>query len=127
MMLDINLEELRSGFVRYAWFGCIMAGIVILEVAGVVLTKKLGIDVTRGAAPLPSNYSNTRELGALLYTRYTYPLEIAAMLLLVAMVAAISLTLRHRVGLKAQNINQQVAARASERVRIVKMDSEPRA
>jgi NADH-quinone oxidoreductase subunit J len=126
MMLDVNLEELRGGFVRYAWFGWIMAGVVVLEIAGVVLTRKLGIDVTRGAPPLPNGYSNTRELGALLYTRYTYPLEIAAMVLLVAMVAAITLTLRHRAGLKAQDINKQVAARASDRVRIVKMNSEPR-
>ena len=126
MMLDINLEELRGGFTRYAWFGWIAAAVVMLEVAGVVLTKKLGIDVTRGAAPLPPNYSNTQELGALLYGKYAYPLEIAAMLLLVAMVAAITLTLRHRPGLKKQNIGNQVAARASERVRIVKMDSEQR-
>jgi NADH-quinone oxidoreductase subunit J len=110
--------------VRYAWFGWIMAAVVIVEVAGVVLTKQLGIDVTRGAAPLPADYSNTRELGALLYGHYSYPLEIAAMLLLVAMVAAITLTLRHRAGLKAQDINKQVAARASERVRIVKMKPE---
>src|SRR5579864_2865823 len=86
MMLDINLEELRSGFVRYAWFGWIMAAVVVVEVAGVVLTRRLGIDVTRGAAPLPADYSNTHELGALLYDRYAYPLEIAAMLLLVAMI-----------------------------------------
>ena len=126
MMLDVNLEELRSGFVRYAWFGWIMAGVVILEVAGVVITRRLGIDVTRGAAPLPADYSNTQQLGALLYSRYAYPLEIAAMLLLGAMVAAITLTLRHRPGLKAQDINKQVAARASERVRIIKMDPEQR-
>jgi len=126
MMLDINLEELRSGFVRYAWFGWIMAAVVVVEVAGVVLTRKLGIDVTRGAAPLPANYSNTFALGEALYTRYVYALEIAAMVLLVAMVAAITLTLRHRRGLKVQDIDQQVAARASERVRIVKMDSETR-
>jgi NADH-quinone oxidoreductase subunit J len=126
MMLDINLEELRSGFTRYAWFGWITAAVVVLEVAGVVLTKRLGIDVTRGAAPLPAGYSNTQELGALLYSKYAYPLEIAAMLLLVAMVAAITLTLRHRPGLKLQNIGKQVAAKASERVRIVKMDSERR-
>ena len=126
MMLDINLEELRSGFTRYAWFGWITAAVVVLEVAGVVLSKRLGIDVTRGAAPLPAGYSNTQELGALLYSKYAYPLEIAAMLLLVAMVAAITLTLRHRPGLKLQNIGKQVAAKASERVRLVKMDSEPR-
>jgi NADH-quinone oxidoreductase subunit J len=126
MMLDIKLEALRGGFTRYAWFAWIAAAVVMLEVAGVVLSKKLGIDVTRGAVPLPADYSNTRELGALLYSRYTYPLEIAAMLLLVAMVAAITLTLRHRAGLKKQDINKQVAARASERVRILKMDSESR-
>ncbi len=126
MMLDIDLEELRSGFTRYAWFGWITAAIVAFEVAGVVLTKRLGIDVTRGAVPLPAGYSNTQELGALLYSKYAYPLEIAAMLLLVAMVAAITLTLRHRPGLKLQNIGKQVSAKASERVRIVKMDSEQR-
>jgi NADH-quinone oxidoreductase subunit J len=126
MMLDINLEELRSGFTRYAWFGWITAAVVVLEVAGVVLTKRLGIDVTRGAAPLPAGYSNTQELGALLYSKYAYPLEIAAMLLLVAMVAAITLTLRHRPGLKLQDVGKQVAAKASERVRIVNMQSEQR-
>jgi NADH-quinone oxidoreductase subunit J len=126
MMLDIDLEELRSGFTRYAWFGWITAAVVVFEVAGVVLTKRLGIDVTRGAVPLPAGYSNTQELGALLYSKYAYPLEIAAMLLLVAMVAAITLTLRHRPGLKLQNIGKQVSAKASERVRIVKMDSEQR-
>jgi NADH-quinone oxidoreductase subunit J len=126
MMLDIDLEELRSGFTRYAWLGWITAAVVVLEVAGVVLTKRMGIDVTRGAPPLPAGYSNTQELGALLYSKYAYPLEIAAMLLLVAMVAAITLTLRHRPGHKIQDIGKQVAAKASERVRIVKMDSESR-
>jgi NADH-quinone oxidoreductase subunit J len=127
MMLDIDLEELRAGFTRFAWLGWLTAAVVVLEVAGVVLTRKLGIDVTKGApAPLPPGYSNTQELGALLYSRYAYPLEIAAMLLLVAMVAAITLTLRHRKGLKAQNIGKQVSARASERVRIIKMESERR-
>ncbi len=126
MMLDINLEELRSGFVRYAWFGWIMAVVVVVEVAGVVLTRRLGIDVTRGAAPLPADYSNTRELGAALYDRYAYPLEIAAVLLLVAMIAAITLTLRHRAGLKVQDIGQQVSVRARDRVRIVRLEPEQR-
>jgi NADH-quinone oxidoreductase subunit J len=126
MMLDIDLEELRAGFTRFAWLGWIVAGVIVFEIAGVVLTHKLGIDVTRGAAPLPANYSNTQELGALLYSKYAYPFEIAAMVLLVAIVAAIALTLRHRPNLKAQDIGRQVAARASERVRLVKMDSEHR-
>ena len=126
MMIDINLEELRAGFTRFAWLGWIMAAAIVFEIAGVVLTKKLGIDVTRGAAPLPANYSNTQELGALLYSKYAYPFEIAAIILLVAIVAAIALTLRHRPNLKVQDIGRQVAARASERVRLVKMDSEHR-
>jgi NADH-quinone oxidoreductase subunit J len=126
MMIDINLEELRSGFTRFAWLGWITAGAIVFEIAGVVLTKRLGIDVTQGSVPLPANYSNTQELGALLYSRYAYPFEIAAMLLLVAIVAAIALTLRHRPGLKVQDIGRQVSARASERVRLVKMGAEER-
>jgi NADH-quinone oxidoreductase subunit J len=126
MMIDINLEELRAGFTRFAWLGWIMAAAIVFEIAGVVLTKNLGIDVTRGAAALPPDYSNTQELGALLYSKYAYPFEIAAMILLVAIVAAIALTLRHRPNLKVQDIGRQVAARASERVRLVKMDSEHR-
>jgi NADH-quinone oxidoreductase subunit J len=126
MMLDINLEELRAGFTRFFWLGVITAGVIVFEIVGVVVNKTLGLDATRGAAPLPADYSNTRELGVLLYTKYTYPFEIAAMLLLVSIVAAIALTLRHRVGLKVQDISRQVSARASDRVRLVKMGAESR-
>jgi NADH-quinone oxidoreductase subunit J len=126
MMIDIDLEELRAGFTRFAWLGWIVALVIVLEIAGVVVTRRLGIDVTRGAAPLPANYNNTQELGALLYSKYAYPFEIAAMVLLVAIVAAITLTLRHRPNLKVQNIARQVSARASERVRLVNMDTEHR-
>src|SRR6185312_6946466 len=69
-------------------------------------------------------FSNTDALGRLLYSRYLYPFEIAAMLLLVAIIAAISLTLRHRPGLKVQNVARQVAVRAEERVRLVSMPAE---
>ena len=62
MMLDIDLEELRRGFTRYAWLGALTAALVVLEVAGVVLTRKLGIDVTRGAAPLPSRWRTAARL-----------------------------------------------------------------
>jgi NADH-quinone oxidoreductase subunit J len=126
MMLDINLEELRAGFTRFAWLGVITAAAIVFEIVGVVVNKTLGIDATRGAAPLPADYSNTQELGVLLYSKYVYPFEIAAMVLLVSIVAAIALTLRHRVGLKVQDISRQVSARASERVRLVKMGSESR-
>ena len=126
MMIDIDLEELRAGFTRFAWLGWVTAGVIVLEIAGVVLTRRLGIDVTRGAAPLPANYSNTQELGALLYSKYAYPFEIAAMVLLVAIVAAIALTMRKRPGHKVQDISKQVGVRAADRMRIVKMDAEKR-
>ncbi len=126
MMLDINLEQLRSGFTRHAWLGALTTGIVIFEIVGVIVAKQLGVDATQGAAPLPAGYSNTRELGVALFTRYAYPIEIAAILLLVAIIAAIALTMRKRPGLKVQDINAQVAVRAADRVRIVKMDAEKR-
>jgi NADH-quinone oxidoreductase subunit J len=126
MMLDINVEELRAGFTRFFWLGAITAAAIIFEIVGVVFNRKLGIDAMRPNVPSPAGYSNTQELGALLYSRYAYPFEIAAVLLLVAIVAAISLTLRHRVGLKVQDVGKQVAARASERVRLVKMGPEVR-
>ena len=127
MMLDINLAELRKGFTRFAWLGWLTALAVIAEIAGVVWARGgLGLDASRGPAPEPAGYSNTLALGSVLYTRYAYPLELAAVLLLVAIVAAISLTMRHRAGLKHQDIGRQVAARREDRVRLVKMDAEKR-
>jgi NADH-quinone oxidoreductase subunit J len=126
MMLDIKLEELRGGFTRYAWLGWIVTGIVIAEIVGVILQRRLGLDVTRGAVPVAAGSSNAAELGTALFTRYAYAIEIAALLLLVAIIAAISLTLRRRRGLKLQDIAAQVAVRAEDRLRIVKMKPEPR-
>jgi NADH-quinone oxidoreductase subunit J len=124
MMLDIDIEELRKGFTRFAWLGCITAGVVVFEIVGVVWVKRLGIDATRQTIPLPADYSNTAVLGELLYGKYVYPFELAALLLLVAIVAAIVLTMRHRKGLKVQDINAQVATRKEDRLRIVKVDAE---
>lgn len=127
MMLDINLTELRKGFTRFAWLGWLTALAVIVEIAGVVLVRgRLGVDAARGIAPQPGDYSNTLALGSVLYTRYAYPFELAAVLLLVAIVAAISLTLRRRGGYKQQDISRQVAVRREDRVRLVKMDAEKR-
>jgi NADH-quinone oxidoreductase subunit J len=127
MMLDINLERLREGFTRFAWLGVLIALAVVVEIVGVVWARGgLGIDVSHGGEPTPASYSNTLELGRVLYTRYAYPLELAAMVLLVAIIAAITLTLRHRPGYKQQDISAQVAVRAADRVRLVKMDPEPR-
>ncbi len=126
MMLDINLEELRKGFTRFAWLGWITALAVIVEIVGVIWVRGIGIDVSRSPAPTAPDYSNTLELGRVLYTKYAYPFELAAMLLLVAIVAAISLTLRRRPGLKVQDIGKQVSVNAKDRVRIVKMEAEKR-
>jgi len=122
MMLDINVESLRSGFTRYAWLGWITAAVVIVEIIGVVTAKTMGVDVTRGPTPQPADYSNTTELGTVLYTKYAYPFELAAVLLLVAIVAAIALTMRKRKGLKIQDIAAQTAVRAQDRVRVIKME-----
>jgi NADH-quinone oxidoreductase subunit J len=125
MMLDINLEKLREGFTRFAWLGFATAVVVIIEIVGVIWARGgLGIDASHGGTPTAATYSNTLELGRVLYTRYAYPLELAAMLLLVAIIAAISLTLRRRPNYKQQNINAQLAVRAQDRLRIVKMDPE---
>ena len=123
MMLDVKVEELKSGFTRHAWLGWVVTATVIAEIVGVIVQRRLGLDVTRGAAPLPAGYSNASELGAALFTRYAYAIEIAALLLLVAIIAAISLTLRQRRGLKVQDIGAQVAVRAVDRLRMVKMKS----
>jgi NADH-quinone oxidoreductase subunit J len=127
MMLDINLAELRRGFTRFAWLGWLTALAVIAEIAGVVWSHGLnGLDVGRGMLPEAQSYSNTLALGQVIYTRYAYPFELAAMLLLVAIVAAIALTMRRRQGLKAQDISRQVSVRAADRVRIVKVEAEKR-
>ena len=121
MMLDINVEEVKARVTRYALLGGIVAGAVVFEIVSVVWTRSLGVEVTQGAAAQPATYSNTAELGKVLYTEYVYPFELAAILLLIAIVAAISLTMRKRTGLKLQNIARQIAARAEDRVRIVKV------
>ncbi len=125
MMLDINFEELHSGLTRFSWLGIITGGVVIFEIVGVAVAR-LGPMIHQGPVSEPAGYSNTAELGEVLYSRYAYPFELAAVLLLVAIVAAIALTMRKRQGLKVQDVNKQVAARAADRVRIVKMEAEKR-
>jgi NADH-quinone oxidoreductase subunit J len=124
MMLDINIEELRSGFTRFAWLGWITAIAVIAEIVGVILARTFGVDVAHGPAAEPVAYSNTSEIGRVLYTQFAYPFELASVILLVAIVAAIVLTMRRRPGFKAQDVRRQVAVRARDRIRIVKMPAE---
>jgi NADH-quinone oxidoreductase subunit J len=126
MMLDVNLEELRKGIANYWPLAVAVAGFVVFAMINVIVVRHLGGMSMRTAPALAAGYSNTRDLGTALFTRYAYPAQIAAVILLVASVAAIVLTLRRRTGGKPQNIAQQVAVRAKDRVRIVKMASEKR-
>jgi NADH-quinone oxidoreductase subunit J len=124
MMLDIDTERLRKEFQGYWPLTVAVAGFVVFAIINVVVVKNLGGADIRSAPELPLHYSNTRALGTALFTRYAYPAQLAAVILLVASVAAIILTLRRRTGAKPQDIAQQVAVRAKDRVRIVKMASE---
>jgi NADH-quinone oxidoreductase subunit J len=124
MMLDVDVTALREGFTRYAPLGVLIALIVIAQIGLVVYVRRLGLGADTVPVPKPEGYSNTAALGELLYTKYLYPFEVAAVILLVAIVAAITLTMRRRAGQKLQDIGRQVAVRASDRVRIVKMDAE---
>jgi NADH-quinone oxidoreductase subunit J len=124
MMMDVDLAKLRQGFTRYAPLGALIALIVVAQIGMVVYVKQLGLGTSAAPVPKPEGYSNTLELGKLLYTQYLYPFEVAAVILLVAIVAAITLTMRRREGQKVQDISRQVAVRAKDRVRVVKMDAE---
>jgi NADH-quinone oxidoreductase subunit J len=125
MMLDINVAQMREGFTRYAPLGIVIALIVVAEIGSVVWVKSLGTEVTPVASVgVTADYSNTQALGELLYTKYLYPFELAAVILLLAIVAAIVLTMRHRTGLKQQDVGAQVSVRAKDRIRVVKMEAE---
>ena len=125
MMLDINLDQIRQGFWRNLPVALFVGVVVVLELAAVLMHVFSGVrDVD--APPTPAGYSNTKALGRLLYTEYVYPFEIAAVILLVAIVAAIALTLRGRKDTKYNDPSAAVRVRAADRVRIVKMPSTPK-
>jgi NADH-quinone oxidoreductase subunit J len=121
MMLDINLDRLREGFWRWFPVGGLVAFIMVVEM-GVMLWQPFAGG--EAPAPQPADYSNTKALGRLLYTEYVYPFEIAAVILLVAIVAAIALTLRRRPGTKHQDPAKQVVVRRKDRVRLISMPAE---
>jgi NADH-quinone oxidoreductase subunit J len=126
MMMDVDVEKLRQGFTRYAPLGALVALVVVAQIALVVWARRLGLPEGTAPAPLPAGHSNTQALGELLYTQYLYPFEVAAVILLVAIVAAITLTMRRRPGQRLQDVGKQVAVRARDRIRVVKMDTEGR-
>ncbi len=126
MMLDINVERVSGGYARYLPLGILVAGLMVIELGLIIWGQGSGVDLTGGFVATPEGYSNTEALGAVIYTEHVYAFEIAAVILLLAIIAAITLTMRRRPGLKQQNISKQVSVRAEDRVRLVKMDAETR-
>jgi NADH-quinone oxidoreductase subunit J len=126
MMLDVNFDKLRERFRSYIPVGATVGILVLIEMALVLIGSYLMPGATPVPAATPASYSNTRALGLQLYTDYAYPLEIAAVLLLVAIIAAIALTHRERRESKYQNPSEQVRVRPGDRLRILQMPSEKR-
>ncbi len=126
MMLDIEVERTEGGYTRYLPLGLVIAGLMVIELMQIIWWRSSADVASGGFVATPDGYSNTEALGAVLYTEHVYAFEIAAVILLLAIVAAITLTMRKRPGLKQQNISEQVAVKASDRLRIVKMDAEGR-
>ena len=122
MMLDINLERLHEGFWRYLPLGAAVGVLMAFEMGAVLYGRWFGLVMPPKA--FPADYSNTKELGRLIYTNYAYAFELAAVILLVAIIAAIALTLRRRKDSRGQDPSQQVKARREDRVRLVNMPTE---
>ncbi len=124
MMLDINISVLREGFVKNLYVGIPVALIIVAELITVVGVKNFGFE--KFAAPVPHgpDYSNTKEIGRVLYTDYVYAFELAAVVLLVAIIAAIALTMRRRPDSKYQDPAKQVLVQRKDRIRMVRMAAE---
>ncbi|MBV5322999.1 MAG: NADH-quinone oxidoreductase subunit J [Ilumatobacteraceae bacterium] len=126
MMLDVNIESLRVGFWKHFPVAAVIGILIILEMCALLIGGFRVTEEPRAVNALGNvagEISNTRELGKLLYTRYLYPLEVAAALLLVAMIAAVALTLRHRKDTKAIDSGDQVRVKASDRLMVINLKS----
>lgn len=125
MMLNLNVEKMREGFWSNLPLAAFVGLLMAVEMVLVLTVAGRGVD----ASPVPhaAGYSNTKELGRLIYTDYVYPFELAAVILLVAIVAAIAVTLRRRKGTKHQDPSWQVSVRRDDRVRLVSMPADEKA
>ncbi|MFA9421281.1 MAG: NADH-quinone oxidoreductase subunit J [Gammaproteobacteria bacterium] len=123
MMLDINIARMREGFSRVLPLGIIVAVIMLVLMWAVVTSDYFSIEVLGNPVARAADYSNTKALGAVLYTDYVFAFEVAAVILLVAIIAAISLTMRKRPQTKYQKPSDQIRVRKADRLRIVKMPS----
>ena len=123
MMLDINIERMRQGFWSNLPVGALVGLLMVGEMAVVLSGRYFGL-ANLPPQNLPANYSNTKELARVLFTDYAYPFEIASVILLVAIIAAVMLTLRRRKDNKAMHASDQIAVKAKDRMRLVKMTPE---
>jgi NADH-quinone oxidoreductase subunit J len=124
MMLDINLTVLKEGFARYLPVGLVVAILMAAQLAVIVSPGTFGLEKMGAPQQHAADYSNTKELGSVLYTDYLYSFEIAAVILVVAIIAAIALTLRKRREVEFMRPEEQVRVRRQDRVRLVKMPAE---
>lgn len=124
MMLDINVERLRQGFWKHLPVGGVVGILLAVQMALVLGGSYFGHDVMPAPPPADEGFSNTREIGLVLYTEYVYPFELASLVLLVAMVAAVTLTLRKRKGTRYINPADQVSVKRQDRVELVSMPAE---
>jgi NADH-quinone oxidoreductase subunit J len=123
MMLDVNFDSLRKRFRSYVPVGVTVGILVLVEMALTLWGGRLEAGVPGGANPAPG-VNNTKALGTLVYTEYVYPFELAAVILLVAIIAAIALTHRKRSKTKYQNPAEQIKVRARDRLRVLNIPSE---
>jgi NADH-quinone oxidoreductase subunit J len=122
MMLDVDFAELRDGFLQYLPVGALIGIVLLAEILLVVGAWTIGGNTPRvAAAPIPAGISNTEAIGLVLYTKYIYYFQAAGLVLLVAMIGAIVLTLRHKEGVKRQNISDQVARTPATAIEVVKV------
>ena len=124
MMLEVNIEAVKRGLVRYAPLAIVIALTMAIELVQLIWMRGQATELPGVFVAYPEGYNNTKALGSVLYTEHVYAFEIAAVILLLAIIAAITLTMRKRPGLKTQKIAEQVAVRSEDRIRIVKMKSE---
>lgn len=124
MMLDINLERLRQGFWGNLWLGGPIAVLMVVEMVAVLSARSFGLEAMPAPPAPAAGFSNTKALGVAIYTDYVYPFELASVILLVALIAAVVLNLRQRRDNKQLNPAEQIAIKRKDRVRIVSMPSE---
>lgn len=124
MMLDVKISPLREGFIRNLPVGVFIALVMVIELALIVGPATFGLDIYPTPEPIPAGTSNTLAIGKVLYTKFVYPFEIAAFILLLAIVAAISLAHRRRPGVHRQDVAAQVRVRAADRVRMAELGAD---